>query len=406
MAALDDFPPETLRNIFSSLSQADIASASLVSRRWQAISEPILYQEPILKQQYSTSFFGPRPHGLELLLRTFLAPGCGRLASHVREIYVRWCRSIVDLTPARRSTLSIIAAAESRFGVPHSSVYGSPDSQVVLLMHLLPRLRGLVLGFPDERDSFDDFLDTIGPAHPPPLAFQSLETFCSDSYGLRPGVVLALLQLPCLHTLEIQVHGQFDGPFPADVHGTSCVTALSLWSGDISAALLDFLLSVPSALEKLAYHGPCMVGFVDVLWQLRATLTDLHIGFGDTENPPASAHSLRAWPVLRDVACPLELLVGCVGAPLGWQLAERLPVCIQVLRIVNWECGSDEDWSAEHAVQDLVQLVSGGMPMVPSLRSLMVDRDSWVCWVSQEVQGVLRAACEGAGVALMFRFPV
>lgn len=414
MAALDDFPPEALRNIFFSLNQKDLVHASLVSRRWQAICEPILYENPVLKQQYTTSCYPPTTHGLELFLRTLVAPGRERLASHVRKIYLRWCRGIVALTPVRRSTLATLAAAESRYGVPHSSVYGSSDSQVVLLMHLLPRLRKVRMGMPDEQDSFRDFLDTIGPANPLPLAFQSLTKFYaqggyrkdSQGVGIRPEAVLALLQLPHLENLEVEVRGQFDGPFPTDVHGTSRVTKLFLQYVDTSIALLEFLLRVPRALEKLEYYGPYMDGFTGVLSQLRATLTYLWVEFDDNEIPLGGAYSFRTWPVLRYLACPPELLIRCAGPPAGWPLAERLPVCTEVLHIVNWECGSDTEWTPELAVQDLVLLVTVGKPMVPFLKWVMVNRDSWVCYVSKEVQEVLLAACESTGVQLYFNFPV
>lgn len=45
MTALNDFPYETLVNIFSTLSCSDLASVALVSQRWHMISEPLLYRD-------------------------------------------------------------------------------------------------------------------------------------------------------------------------------------------------------------------------------------------------------------------------------------------------------------------------------------------------------------------------
>lgn len=401
MTVLDDLPYETFLNIFSSLSTADLASASLVCQRWHVISEPILYREPDIYRAPGSCNSWRDPRGIELFLRTLLVPGCERLASHVRGIYLQWWETIVDLTPRRRSNLAIVAAAESRFGVTHSSRFGSPDSQVVLLMHLLPRLQRLQLKPPSDRDSFNDFLDTIGRNQPLPLSFQSLTNFtydwCDTDTGMSPQAVLALMQLPHMNDLHVDVRGEFDGPFPANVRGTSGVTRLSLGQGEISTSLIGFIFSVPRALQRLQYYGEYKPGFAGGLWQLRATLTHLHLDFRYADSEPEEQLSFREWPVLREVGCPLELLLGCRGVGEGWQLAERLPVCIRLLAMLDWEWEAEEEdeyWHFQTEVDLFVQLVSKEKQMVPKLEELKIAR-----W-GNEIPERLRVVCEVAGVVL------
>lgn len=408
MTVLDDLPFETFLNIFSSLSTTDLASASLVCQRWHVICEPILYREPDIYRAPSSSNSWREPRGIELFLRTLLVPGCERLASHVRGIYLQWWETVVELTPRRRSNLAIIAGAESRFGVTHSSLFGSPDSQVVLLMHLLPRLQRLELKPPRNRDAFNDFLDAIDRTQPLPLSFRSLTNFycdwCDTDTGVSPQAVLALLQLPHMDRLHVNMKGEFGGPFPANARGTSGVTRLTLGDCEISTTLVGFILSVPRALHHLQCYGEYKPGFAGVLWQLRATLTHLHLGFWGAESEPVERLSLREWPVLRDVACPLELLLGCRGVREAWQLAERLPVCIRQLQMLYFEFNMEEEGeydseeeeyrSVLNEVDLFVQLVSKEKHMVPRLEKLSILLQG------TEMPERLRAACEIAGVVV------
>lgn len=404
MTTLDDCPYETIVNIFSFLSQASLANVSLVSRRWHVLSEPVLYREPDLYRHENAR----HTRGIELFVRTLLVPGGERLATHVRSIYMHWNRTVttVVLTPRRRSNLAIIGAAGWRFGVTHSSVYESPDSQAVLLMHMLPRLRKLELAPYDERDTFNDFLDTIRPGQAIPLSFRLLTIFdcdwCGNNIGVRPHTVVALMQLPHIRKLNANVNGDFDGPFPANCHGTSGVTRLCLGYSPITAGLLAFFLGMPRALERFHYSSIFMDGFAEILWPLRFTLTHLHLNFDDNEEEFDQRMSLRAWPVLRNVGCPLELLLGCAGPADGWQLAEKLPLSIRKLRVTGWENYSETaGWKEEDRLDVVVQMLSKEKQLVPGLVKLTMYGRSHDRLQARELRERLRAACVGARVALV-----
>lgn len=231
MAALDDLPFETLFNIFSTLSCSDLASVSLVSRRLHEISEALLYRNPVTDRTSDWKRKGPTR--IELFLRTLLIPGSERLAHHVRCVYLHWREyNAIELTPRRRSNLAIITAAESRFGIAHRSITGSVDCHVVLLLHLLPRLKHLYLMPLDVRDCVNQFFDAIGPNQPLPLALQPLTTFNCDWTNSDTGVpaqaLRAILQLPNIRVVDVNVHSGIDDQFPADVRGTSGVTNLTI----------------------------------------------------------------------------------------------------------------------------------------------------------------------------------
>lgn len=399
MTVLNDLPNETFLNIFSYLASPDLASTSLVSRRWHVISEPVLYREPDIDRDHNTDNYLRNPRGIEPFLRTLLIPGRERLAFHVRAIFMDWSRRTVDMAPRPGSNLAIIGAAESHFAVTPRSVLGSPDSQVVLLLHLLPRLRRLHVMPAEVHDSFNDLLDAIGPTHPLPLSFQSLTYFMCDwsftETGVSAQATLALLQLPHMKTLFVRIRGEFDGDFPANARGTSGVTKLTLQS-EITGVLLAFILSVPLALERFNYYGRCMDGLVGALGQLRSTLTHLDLGFNEQDDEPVQRLSFRDWPVLRELGCPVALLVGCRGSPDGRQLAEALPACIVQLQIEDWGYASEEvnRWYFEAKVDLFVQLVGDEIGMVPRLERLIFH----LGWNALPER--LRAVCEAAGVVV------
>lgn len=271
-------------------------------------------------------------------------------------------------------------------------------------MHLLPSLQRLQLKPPTDRDTFNDFLDAIGSTQPLPLSFQSLTNFeydwCDTDTGVSPQAVLALLQLPHMDNLHVNMKSEFGGPFPANVRGTSGVSRLSLGNGEISTALIGFILSVPRPLQHLQYYGEYKPGFAGVLWRHRATLTHLHLSLRCADSEPVERLSHHEWPVLQDVACPLELLLRGVGE--GWQLAERLPVSIRQVQTLYFECDMEDEgesdsedeecWSILNEVDLFVQLVNKEKHMLPRLEKLSIDLQG------TEMPEQLRAACQITGV--------
>lgn len=399
MTNLGDLANETFINIFSYLSSSDLASTSLVSRRWHVISEPVLYREPSIYRDPNPSNYWRDPRGIALFLRTLLTPGCERLAFHVRGIYLDWSPSSAFCSQQRWRSLASIGVAESSIGVTPSSDRGSPGSHVVQLMHLLPHLRRLHVMPADVPDSFNDLLDAISPTQPLPLSFHSLTNFkCDWSFtetGVSAQATLALLQLPHMKTLHVHIRGECDGDFPANVRGTSGVTTLYLRSG-IPGVLFAFILSVPRALESFTYLGPRMDGFVGKLGQLRSTLTNLRLYFDDLDNNPVQGLSFRDWPLLRALGCSLAVLVGFRGPADGRQLAEALPACIQELEIDDAEYYSNigDFWCFEEQVDLLVQLVSEEIGMVPRLERLKF----WLGYNTLPER--LLAVCDAAGVSV------
>ncbi|KAL0636967.1 hypothetical protein Q9L58_004070 [Maublancomyces gigas] len=412
MTVLDDLPNEAFLNIFSYLASPDLASTSLVSRRWHVISEPVLYREPDIDRDPDidrgpdASDLSRWPGGIGLFLRTLLTPGRERLAFHVRAIYLNWSNNIPDPTPRRRGNLTLIEAAESCYGVTRSSVLGSLDSQVVLLMHMLPRLHRLHVMPAQDCDSFNDLLDTIGPTNPLPLSFQALTYFFCDWSFTKTGVsaqaTLALLQLPHMKTLLINIQGEWGGDFPTNVGGTSGITNFTLVS-EITGVLLAFILSVPRALERFTYVGPWMDEFVCALGLIRSTAIQLVLAFDTQDSEPVHSLSFRNWPVLRELFCPLALLVSCLDRADGRQLAEALPASILQLEISDWVYISRENggWGDEseevnfwYKVDLFVQLVGDEIEMVPRLERLIINLEY------NQLPEELRAVCEAAGVAV------
>lgn len=392
MAVIDDFSYETLMNIFCSLTgTVDLSSVSRVSRRWHEICEPVLYREPHL------SDCAHIPPSIELFLRTLLAPGCERLASHVRVLDFQWLDHSVDLTPERRSIMDIITAEQSPVGVTHICLPGSQSAHVVLLMHLLPRLQRLVLQYDARKKHYNDIMHGIGPGEPFPLAFQSLTYMSYEtsylSIGVSPKTLLFLLQLPHLRTLSVEVMKDIDRDLFADVSGTSGVTKLTLGYCDISAASLSLILSVPRALEHFTYHGDCVPSFVDVLFPLRDSLTHLHLDFGDSFDP-GQMLNLREWPVLRTLRCSPVLLLGepHSGRAYGRSLGEVLPGCIRQLGLLDFSDALPcEDFGV---VVDAVVHLLGQKWLVPALERLVVETRSRL------FRERLRVACEATGVLL------
>lgn len=279
MTALNDFPYENLVNIFSTLSHSNVARVALVTRRWHMISEPLLYFDPFGTTGQET-WTGPTP--ITRLVRTLLSPGGERLAAHFRGINLDWSKSETELTPLCTSDTAIIAAAESRFGVAHRSVPGSIDSHVVLLMHLLPRLKHLLLRPQNpERCCFD----AISPTQPLPLSFQSLTRFTCEwentNDGVSPLTLLALLHLPHLRVVCVGLGGDIDDHFPTDICHTSGVTELTLEHREPTAPLVRAILSAPRALE---YPRP-VHGCVSRHFSAASRHTDIH--------PPAPARGYR-----------------------------------------------------------------------------------------------------------------
>lgn len=131
---------------------------------------------------------------------------------------------------------------------------------------------------------------------------------------------------------------------------------------------------------------------------VRSTLEHLDIDLEDPlieeeESSPARIGSLRLWPSLRSLKCPMTLLLGSRLAENSPWLVEVLPPNIRDLHIVP--CPS---WSNEETVREVVQLLDEKEHVPPALRVLTI---SSVRRLNPQVVQTLEAACEAVAVKLV-----
>lgn len=151
MATPNHIPDEILVEIFSRLRCQHLARVSLVSHRLHCISQPLLYQEPEL---YDREGYAP---SIQALIRTLLTPECEPLTLHVRRLTISWNHWQIEPSDPEYPSFS---AAASRFGLRFWPL--STDTQVMILLHLLPRLDCLHLLPPHNTIWFRNFVELHG----------------------------------------------------------------------------------------------------------------------------------------------------------------------------------------------------------------------------------------------------
>lgn len=351
-----DIPNELFAEILSNLPARDLASTSLVTRRLRALSLPLLYRAPHLTTNI-------RAHGsFQQFLRTLHTPGHTYLGSFLVRLTITWTHDpAIDLHPS-------------------SDMCPSELDQLVHLLPLLPRMTGLhLLGPPYLPRNISPRLH-----HPQPVlpasALQSLRDFTYrwllPSDLLSTANLLTLLSLPRIRSLDLRQnrwHNLRDGVLPATC--TSTLTHLTLRSDQFSVLPLHAVLCVPRALTHLAYLGAESGALADLavlrraLLPVRASLVSLtitlppHSPYGGYHPPAGTLGGFREWPVLRELRCPMLVLVDA-AAP---SLAQVLPRGIRELEIFG-----HYDRRMAQVVAQVVGLLGAKETVAPVLQSVTV----------------------------------
>lgn len=385
MPTLDTLPYETLTEILSSLSNADLAHISRVSSHLCAVAEPLLYKAPRLSESKRPS--------LAIFLRTLLLPGRESLATHVKSLWVDWHRDW-------RGHDSLDTP-----GLPHS-----PEScgteELVLLLDLLSSLQVLEVlpgnnssDFTRLLESYDGQLSTL------PLGLQSLREFRCGILSFRSmsvRTVLTLLRLPCIRSISTPINPENVLILPLADHtaASSSITDLRI-SNNLPIASLRHLLKDLPALTHFSYtvfvpDDFDLQAFMPVFELLRNSLQHLHLDIMTDEEPemdddlPFIGGSLRTWPVLRTLSCALMPLLGKRDEVDTLRLVNVLPPSLRQLGILH-----DHYWTYAEAMTQAGELVGQMETVVPKLECLAVVQN----WGSDGVlEAKLNLLCEKAGV--------
>lgn len=389
MAVLQELPYETLIQILSGLSDADLAHLCCVSSRLRAVAEPLLYKAPFLSE---TSTIGTNRPSAEIFLQTLLSAGRESLASHVRSLVVH-------------RTVSLSHSPEHSPNVE----FGPQSSQLVLLLHLLPSLHVLEIAPPTFGSVFTNLMESYQgtPLGTLPVGLQSLREFhCSrhNFHGMRAKTVLTLLRLPCIRSIHTSLdrHSGLITRAPSHAPVASTITDLRLSNG-IPNSSLYYLLKYLTSLTHFSYCASVLDHFnidsyMDALAPLRNTLEHLHLEFtsgrsySDTTSSGTtfSGKTLRTWPVLRTLSCALMPLLGKGLQRDSQRLAEVLPPSLRELEILM-----DHYWSYEESLLQAVDLVGEKETVVPKLECLAVVKRRHS---EPRLEERLTLACESAGV--------
>lgn len=370
-----DIPNELFAEILSNLPARDLASTSLVTRRLRALSLPLLYRAPHLTTNI-------RAHGsFQQFLRTLHTPGHTYLGSFLVRLTITWTHDpAIDLHPS-------------------SDMCPSELDQLVHLLPLLPRMTGLhLLGPPYLPRNISPRLH-----HPQPVlpasALQSLRDFTHrwllPSDLLSTANLLTLLSLPRIRSLDLRQnrwHNLRDGVLPATC--TSTLTHLTLRSDQFSVLPLHAVLCVTRALTHLAYLGAeggvraDMAVLRRALLPVRESLVSLTITLPSHGAPAPSLGGFREWPALRELRCPMLVLV----EPGAGNLVQALPRGIRELEIFRG-C----DWRMADVVLQVVGLLAAKEAVAPVLQRVTLCVG---CPKRKRERKELRRAAWAVGVAV------
>lgn len=416
MSAAKVIPNEIFAAIFRLLDRDSLLSASLVSRRLHAITNPILYREVEL------TYVSKPPPSLQIFLRTILIRPM--LAKHVRVLILEWENFSVeglvpDLSP---NDVRLFTSAATNIGLPHSP--HSQGAQVVLLLHLLPNLQDLDIYPPHDLDIFNEFMEAnaFSPIEALPVGLRYLRTlrFCSSGCIVTPKTLLTMFKLPRIRSIDVHITDNEDlledlEHASAPYLRMSSVTELTFSHGTVTGWLMARILAIPRALTYLSYvDSSSALGKFDspvfglALRTVHGTLRYMRLGFphtagywgndsddDDSDDDDNSRNntigSLRDWPVLRSVRCPLTPLLGRGPGRTTPRLVDVLPLVIMRLTV-----DLDRFWTVSQVVDHVVDLLE--QKQACGLDQLAVVT---IGWVAETVELRLRTACGSAGVELV-----
>lgn len=343
-------------------------------------------------------------------LHTISTPSHKALATYVRSLKLEWVRSSLDpdwsvlLDPADLIIFTAIAA-----GLGLGYTQGVACEQVIVLLHLLPRVHSLIMYLPNDEYDDDILLNAMNQTTNLPLALQTVREITisvpHSMYGVTPPILLSLLRLPRITSLKTGLVQEIEDPFPAVHHATSTVKRLEI-DYYCSYTTLLHILQLPQALTHLSYRWSCfetehIPRMLDsVIKPVQGSLEHLDIDFEDPiiqdmEDEPARIGSIRSWTALRSLKCPLVLLLGSRIPENSMRLVDALPPNIRHLHIVP-----RPPWSDEETVRQVVELLHGKARVAPALQVLTI---SSVRRLKPQDVETLKAACEAVMVKLVLQ---
>lgn len=407
MHYLTGLPNEILESILSRLNRTDLARTSRVSRHLNAVAEPLLYT--VVELTYN----GTAPSMFRMFLHTILVHP--DLARYVQVLAVRWSAEEVCEVGMSGSDMVLFASvAKLR---RHQFILHVPISQILLLLFHLPKIICFDIVAPtDAGMGIDEFIYdfAILPPSEHPVSFASLLELrlkCTDPEGSTSAkTMLATFEFPALRWLRIYHVVEID---EIETHryrhltGKSQITHFSLGCDKFNDRSLRWVMEFPRALTHFAFrfgavepHPFDAAVFGDALVPVQRTLEQLTVELCNTEQfmrgneIQCAIGSLREWPVLKQVRCPLTLLLGQGPEVRLGRLAVVLPKVIQEFVVVV-----DEFWSAEQIVREVVWLLDDkGVCGLDWLREIAVVGEG-----ANAVQQELRVICEMRGAVLVER---
>lgn len=184
MATLETLPFETLYQILSSLSSADLAHISCLSPHLRDVAEQLLYKAPYLPLVSGSRANRP---SLQIFLQTLFTPGRETLTTYVYALRVEWGRIPCPF--------------------PSSNFPPIHGTQLIPLRHQLPSLRFIEISGPNECSDFLDLMMSYHHVLPSalPLGVESLREF-RHTCILLPGFlsVPSLVLQKSTHICSIQ----------------------------------------------------------------------------------------------------------------------------------------------------------------------------------------------------------
>lgn len=379
MAVINDLPYELVNQIVSYLPFSDLLNSNLISPGFHAVAQPLLFRACRVVTNTGT------PNGIKSFLCALLAPGNESLATSVLSLTIS-----CSVAPSTGGFTGDQMLRLARRGVPVAQAgignqYTPQETLVIILIHLLTRVKLLNIGKLRISDRFHQLLETHYPVVPTelPAAFQSITEFrCTRRHpigGMTARALLMLLDLPLLTTVKVHIIEELLGD-AIESPATSKVTSLSLSYYMTRFRSLHRILSRITALERLSYRvantivlGHCSRLGVDLRLQMNtlcylrldcSSLTDTALVGGGA----STIGSLRDWPLLRTLITSMLPLLGTGIQQPAPRLVDVLPRGIRKLEILR-----DLYWSQADGVMALRDALAMKETMLPDLEMVSVN---------------------------------